>query len=108
MKYAPILILFLLLFVFTENSFSQGSPPLMTDDSGVPGEGKWENNLGFVFEGNSDENAIEGPIIDLNYGVGDHLQLKYEMGWLAEKGEHFANKFDAILLGIKYNFSEGR
>jgi hypothetical protein len=88
--------------------FCQGSPPLMTDDSGVPGDGNWENNIGFGFEGGSKENILEGPIIDLNYGVGDHIQLKYEMSWLAEKGENLANKFDAILVGVKYNFSDGK
>jgi hypothetical protein len=108
MKYLAIFLHILLVIAFAERSFSQGSPPLMTDDSGVPGANKWENNIGFVFEGNSEENVFEGPIIDLNYGVGDHIQLKYEMGWIAETGEHFANKFDAILLGVKYNFSNGK
>lgn len=87
--------------------FCQESPPLMTDDSGVPGAGKWENNLGFAFEGNNKNNSLEGPILDINYGAGDHIQLKYEMGWMSQKDEHVANKFDAILLGVKYKFSDG-
>src|SRR4051812_32688720 len=102
----PFIIFFLI--SIPHIAWSQGSPPLMTDDSGVPGNGKWENNFGFGFEGNAEEHVIEGPVIDLNYGVGDHIQLKYEMGWAAEKGEHIANKFDAILVGVKYNFSEGK
>ena len=98
---------FFLLAISTQLAIGQESPPLMTDDSGVPGDGKWENNIGFAFQGNNEKNVVEGPIIDLNYGLGDHIQLKYEMGWSAEKGEPLANHLDAAVLGLKYNFSDG-
>ena len=99
--------IFLAFLFYAHLAFGQESPPMMTDDSGVPGAGKWENNIGFAFQGNNNKNSLEGPIIDINYGVGDHIQLKYEMGWISEKGEPLANHLDATVLGFKYNFSDG-
>jgi hypothetical protein len=48
---------------------------MITDDPGTPGNGKWENNFAITFEHRPGETAYETPAIDLNYGVGNHLQL---------------------------------
>ncbi len=53
----------------------QGGPPMITDDPGTPGNGKWENNLAIAFEHRPNETAIDVPAIDLNYGLGEHIQL---------------------------------
>src|SRR5258708_9712173 len=55
--------------------FGQGGPPMITDDPGTPGNGKWENNFAITFEHRPDETGYELPAIDLNYGVGEHIQL---------------------------------
>jgi len=56
-------------------AFGQGGPPMITDDPGTPGNGKWENNLAIAFEHRSGETSYDVPAIDLNYGVGEHIQL---------------------------------
>src|SRR2546430_17583068 len=56
-------------------AFGQGGPPMITDDPGTPGNGKWENNLAIAFEHRRGETAYEVPAIDLNYGLGEHIQL---------------------------------
>ena len=56
-------------------AFGQGGPPMITDDPGTPGNGKLENNFAITFEHRSDETGYEVPAIDLNYGVGEHIQL---------------------------------
>jgi len=56
-------------------AFAQGGPPMITDDPGTPGPGKWENNIAIAFEHRSSETAYDLPAIDLNYGVGEHIQL---------------------------------
>jgi hypothetical protein len=56
-------------------AFGQGGPPMITDDPGTPGNGKWENNLAIAFEHRPNETSIDLPAIDLNYGVGEHIQL---------------------------------
>ncbi len=48
---------------------------MITDDPGTPGPGKWEINLATAFEHRSDETSLDLPEIDLNYGVGEHIQL---------------------------------
>jgi len=59
----------------TRAAFAQGGPPMITDDPGTPGNGKWENNLAIAFEHRPGETAYDLPAIDLNYGVGEHIQL---------------------------------
>ena len=56
-------------------AFAQGGPPMITDDPGTPGPGKWENNIAIVFEHRPNETSLDLPEIDLNYGVGEHIQL---------------------------------
>ncbi len=36
---------------------------------------KWENNLAIIFEHRPNETSFDAPEIDLNYGVGEHIQL---------------------------------
>ncbi len=86
------------------STLAQGGAPMITDDSDTPGDGKWENNVGFIFEGSKNDYRKTFPFIDINYGVGEHIQLKAELNWVAEKGDNLANKFDNITLGFKYSF----
>jgi hypothetical protein len=65
----------MLVAAVTRVAFGQGGPPMITDDPGTPGNGKWENNLAIAFDNRPNETLIELPAIDLNYGWGDHVQL---------------------------------
>jgi hypothetical protein len=56
-------------------ALGQGGPPMITDDPGTPGNHKWENNFAITLEHRPDETGYEVPEIDLNYGVGEHIQL---------------------------------
>jgi hypothetical protein len=60
-------------------AFGQGGPPMITDDPGTPGNGKWENNLAIIFEHRLNETSFDATEIDLNYGVGEHIQLTFKM-----------------------------
>ena len=70
-----VAIAIILAFVMRESAFGQGGPPMITDDLGTPGNAKWENNLAIAFEHRFGETAYDVPAIDLNYGVGGHIQL---------------------------------
>ena len=48
---------------------------MITDDPGTPGNAKWENNFAIIFEHRPNETSTDVPEIDLNYGVGEHIQL---------------------------------
>jgi hypothetical protein len=58
----------------------QGGPPMITDDPGTPGSGKWENNIAILLGHRPNEWSIETPQFDLNYGWGDHIQLTLQGG----------------------------
>ena len=57
-------------------AFGQGGPPMITDDPGTPGNGKWENNFAIILNIGLTRPSIRcRQQIDLNYGVGEHIQL---------------------------------
>jgi hypothetical protein len=58
----------------------QGGPPMITDDPGTPGDGKFEINLAIAFEHRPGETAIDAPAIDINYGLGDRIQFTLQGG----------------------------
>jgi hypothetical protein len=53
---------------------------MITDDPGTPGNGHWENNIPVIFEHRPNETSWDSPLIDLNYGVGEHIQLTLQGG----------------------------
>jgi hypothetical protein len=69
----------------------QGGPPMITDDPGTPGDGKFEINLAIALEHRPGETAFDAPAIDINYGVGDRIQLTLQGGpVLLKRSDHGA------------------
>jgi hypothetical protein len=85
---------------------AQGGPPLQTDDPGTPGNENWEINVGFTSELRNSEHRFELPILDVNYGLGDRLQLKYEAPWLhlSGGGGQAKDGLGNSLVGVKWRF----
>lgn len=84
----------------------QGGPPMITDDPETPGNGKWEINVASTLRQHSGQRALECPAIDLNFGLGEHIQLKLE-GTLALLKRHDAGLIAGLgdaLTGIKWRF----
>ena len=48
---------------------------MITDDPGTPGAGKWENNIAIAWEHRTAETSFDVPAFDLNYGLGERIQL---------------------------------
>jgi len=69
----------LLLAVSTLAAFAQGGPPFRTDDPETPGNKHWEINFGWIGDRNPGSGAYQVPDFDINYGLGDRIQLKYEL-----------------------------
>jgi hypothetical protein len=44
-----------------------------------PGNQHWEINFGWIGDRNPAAGAYQVPDFDINYGLGDRLQLKYEL-----------------------------
>jgi hypothetical protein len=63
-------------------AFAQGGPPYYTNDPGTPGNLDWEINFGYMPFLYSDNSLSHTPDVDINFGIGDRIQLTYENAWL--------------------------
>jgi hypothetical protein len=88
---------------------AEGSPPLITDDPGTPGNGHWEINVGVSTERRPGERISEAPVVDLNFGVGERLQLTYEVPYLVQRAEGGANVsgLGNSTCSVKWRFLDG-
>lgn len=62
-------------------ALAQGGPPMRTDDPGTPGNGNVEINLALGSERSVSERSFETPILDMNYGVGERIQLNFQVAY---------------------------
>lgn len=85
---------------------AQAGPPLVTDDPSTPGDGKFELNLATTLDRVGDAGTFEAPLLDLNYGVGDDLQLKYELPWVWLDDGDSANGLGRSLAGVKWRLRD--
>ena len=96
------------LFLVAPRVFAQGGPPMRTDDPGTPGNRNWEINIACTQTFSPIEREIETPLIDVNYGVGDRVQMKFEIPYLFKndgRGQ-YRKAFGDSLLGVKWRFYE--
>ncbi|MGD0735953.1 MAG: hypothetical protein ABR976_12440 [Terracidiphilus sp.] len=83
---------------------AQGGPPFITDDPGTPGNKHWEINFGWTADHNPANAFYETPDIDMNYGWGDRIQLKYELPMAVATDSNNTTRagLGESLLGIKW------
>lgn len=96
--------------VLAYTALAQGGPPLRTDDPGTPGNGNWEVNLAVAADRRSDERVLEGPLLDINYGLGDRVQLKFQLPWVTRDTNTDETKsgLGNSLLGLKWRFYDNK
>jgi hypothetical protein len=87
-------------------ALAQGGPPMVTDDPGTPGDGHWEVNVAAIATRTPGRREIAAPDADINYGWGDHVQLKLEVPWVftRDDGQHWKSGVGAANLGVKWRF----
>jgi hypothetical protein len=90
----------------SQGLFAQGGPPMLTDDPDTPGSGRWEINAAYTEERTSDTRQRSFPHVDVNYGLGEDIQLKYETGWvfLSVPNDGTRSGLDDSLIGVKWRF----
>jgi hypothetical protein len=83
---------------------AQGGPPFITDDPGTPGNRHWEINFGWIGDHNPAHANYQLPDIDMNYGWGDRIQLKYELPLAAATDQNNTTRagLGESLLGVKW------
>ena len=84
----------------------QGGPPYYTNDPGTPGNFNWEINIGYMPFLYSNQSVSHTPDLDINFGVGDRIQLTYENAWLRAQNPGAALKFGLGQSnpGVKWRF----
>jgi hypothetical protein len=65
---------------------AQAGPPFLTNDPGTPGPTDWEINVGSMQAVSRGSASYQVPQIDLNFGLGDTIQLTYEIPFVVEAG----------------------
>lgn len=85
---------------------ANAGPPLLTDDTGTPGDKHWEINTSFSLDKRRTESTYETPLLDFNYGIGDNIQIKYEVPWLIrhEQGAGTQSGLGNSVVGVKWRF----
>ena len=79
---------------------------MITDDPGTPGPGHWENNIAIAFEHRPHETAYDLPALDLNYGLGEHIQLTLQGGpvLLERSGHGLIGGLGGTEVAVKWRF----
>jgi hypothetical protein len=95
-----------LLALASGSVFAQGGPPMVTDDPETPGDHHWEINLATMGEHASGRWDVAAPDVDLNYGWGEHVQIKLDAPWLFvhEAGQPWKSGLGAPNVGVKWRF----
>jgi len=98
-------LILVLLFAAT-SAVAQGGPPYYTNDPGTPGHLNWEINLSYMPFLYSDQSVSHTPDVDINFGVGDRIQLTYENAWLKVQNPTSKTKYGVGQSnpGVKWRF----
>jgi len=85
---------------------AQAGPPFLSNDPGTPGNGNWEINIAGAQSIYRAGAAYQVPQIDLNFGLGDRIQLTYEIPYVVEtqSGLPHQSSWGNALPGIKWRF----
>jgi hypothetical protein len=95
------------LFALADAARGQAGPPLATDDPETPGDGRFEVNLSSTLERFGGTSTYEAPLLDVNYGLGPRVQLKYELPWVfVDDDDRSANGLGNSLVGVKWRYHD--
>ena len=92
-------------------AFGQGGPPMRTDDPGTPGNGNFEINLALGSTRTAAERSFDAPVLDINYGVGDRIQLNYQVAYElrgTDGGTSLQSGLGNSSVAVKWRFSESK
>jgi hypothetical protein len=85
---------------------AEAGPPYLTNDPGTPGNTNWEINLASMPIVARGVASYQVPQIDLNYGVGDRIQLTIEIPYVLQTVDHHPvhGSWGNAYPGVKWRF----
>jgi hypothetical protein len=102
-SYAFVIGTMVLPFALASSGWAPGGPPLVTDDPDTPENGNWEINATVIAAQNHQRWDLAAPDLDINYGLGEYVQLKFDANWasaFASDGRLISG-FGAMDFGVK-------
>src|SRR3954471_6414936 len=95
--------------IASSTAFSQGGPPMITDDTGTVDKGHFEINTAFTMEFGEDGRLWGTPLVDFNYGTSKNTQLKVEIPYylLHVNGQPGVRGLGNTNIGVRYRFRDG-
>jgi hypothetical protein len=96
----------LLLWLLSVEVHAQAGPPYLSNDPGTPGNGNWEINVAAAPTVTRNGTSYQAPQIDLNFGLGDRIQLTYEVPYVisTDNGGTTHSGWGNAYPGIKWRF----
>jgi hypothetical protein len=87
-------------------ALAQAGPPFLTNDPGTPGDANWEINLGSMQSISRSVSSYQVPQVDLNLGLGDRIQLTYEIPYVLQSsgGQPPHSGWSNGYPGVKWRF----
>ncbi|WP_194270713.1 hypothetical protein [Glaciimonas soli] len=88
------------------SAWAVGGAPLETDDPDTPGDGHWEINLATIAQHTVQGDTVSLPDVDINYGLGDSIQLKADLPWtyVQQPGDGWKSGPGFANYGVKWRF----
>ncbi len=85
---------------------AQAGPPMIANDPGTPGNNNWEINVAALGALGGGEPELDAPYFDVNYGLGDRVQLSIESPWaqLNGAGEGWSSGIAEVEYGLRWRF----
>jgi hypothetical protein len=85
---------------------AQAGPPYLTNDPGTPGNGNWEINIASMQSIARGVASYQIPQLDLNFGLGDRIQLTYEIPYVVQtsSGQAAQSGWSNGFPGVKWRF----
>lgn len=89
-----------------ERAAADAGPPFLTNDPGTPGNGNWEINIAAMQTTVPGESEWQLPQLDVNYGLGERLQLTAEIPYVVvdPDGQPQESGWGNANLGVKWRF----
>ena len=105
-RHVSALVWAIFLVLKTGLAIAQGGPPMVTDDPDTPGDGHWEINLASIGSQTFRHWNVDALDADINYGWGDHVQLKLDAPWTyaRDAGGDWRSGLGAVNVGVKWRF----
>jgi hypothetical protein len=93
-----------LMVAFPELMLAQAGPPFLSNDPGTPGQGNWEINVAAAQTVERGGGAYQLPQFDVNLGLGDRVQLTYEVPYVLDTDQSSHSGWSNANPGVKWRF----